>query len=146
MMKNKKYTITQQIQQNLLAIISLAVAISALGYNTWRNETTEVNRNIRLASFEILVQLGKLQIITDHAHYGNNNEMGNPITGWGHVAMVEDLSFLMPEPLPEMAKNLKQVWQANWEYLGNNQKSEANITEAISIMRKTVKKQLKTIK
>jgi hypothetical protein len=145
-MKNKQYSIGRQIQQNLLAIISLAVAISALGYNTWRNETTEVNRNIRLASFEILVQLGKLQIITDHAHYGNNKEMGNPITGWGHVAMVEDLSFLMPEPLPDMAKNLKQVWQANWEGLASNQESEAKITEAISNMREMVKKQLKTIK
>jgi hypothetical protein len=145
-MKNKQYSIGRQIQQNLLAIISLAVAISALGYNTWRNETTEVNRNIRLASFEILVQLAKLQIITDHAHYGNNKEMGNPITGWGHVAMVEDLSFLMPEPLPDMAINLKQVWQANWEGLASNQKSEAKITEAISNMREMVKKQLKTIK
>jgi hypothetical protein len=145
-MKNKQHTIGQQIQRNLLAIISLVVAISALSYNTWRNETTEVNRNIRLASFEILVQLGKLQIITDHAHYGKDNKMGNPITGWGHVAMVEDLSFLMPEPLPEMATNLKQTWQTNWEGLGKNQASAVKITEAISTMRETVKGQLKTIK
>ena len=145
-MKNKTYTIGQQIQRNLLAIISLAVAISALSYNTWRNETTEVNRNIRLASFEILVQLGKLQIITDHAHYGKDIDMGNPITGWGHVTMVEDLSFLMPEPLPEMATNLKQVWQTNWEGLGKDQTSAVKITEEITTMRKTVKAQLKTIK
>ncbi len=145
-MKNKQYTIGQQIQRNLLAIISLAVAISALSYNTWRNETTEVNRNIRLASFEILVQLGRLQIITDHAHYGNDSDMGNPITGWGHVAMIEDLSFLMPEPLPAMATNLKQTWQTNWEGLGKDQTSAVKITEAINTMRETVKGQLKTIK
>jgi len=42
-MKNTPYTFREQIQRNLLAIISLAVAISALGYNTWRNETTEEN-------------------------------------------------------------------------------------------------------
>ena len=99
-----------------------------------------------MASFEILVQLGKLQIITDHAHYGKDNDMGNPITGWGHVAMVEDLSFLMPEPLPEMAINLKQTWQTNWEGLGKNQASAVKITEAISTMREAVKGQLKTIK
>lgn len=145
-MKNKQYTIGQQLQRNLLAIISLAVAISALSYNTWRNETTEVNRNIRLASFEILVQLGKLQIITDHAHYGKNNEMGNPITGWGHVAMIEDLSFLMTTPLPSMATNLKQTWQANWEGLGKDQTSVVEITESITTMRETVKLKLKTIK
>ena len=145
-MRKEQYTIGQQIQRNLLAIISLAVAISALSYNTWRNETTEVNRNIRLASFEILVQLGKLQIITDHAHYGNSNEMGNPITGWGHVAMIEDLSFLMSDPLPSMAINVKQSWQANWEGLGKNQTSAVKITDAIATMRKTVKTQLKTIR
>ncbi|MEA1888525.1 MAG: hypothetical protein U9N50_01915 [Pseudomonadota bacterium] len=145
-MKKEQYTIGQQIQRNLLAIISLVVAISALSYNTWRNETTEENRNVRLASFEILVQLGKLQIITDHAHYGKDNVMGNPITGWGHVAMVEDLSFLMPEPLPEMARTLKKTWQVNWEGLGKDQKSAMKITEAITTMRETAKSQLKTIK
>lgn len=144
-MKNTPYTFREQIQRNLLAIVSLAVAISALGYNTWRNETTEENRNIRLASFEILVQLGKLQIITDHAHYGNDNNTGNPITGWGHVAMIDDLSFLMPAPIPGIATRLKETWQANWQGLGNDEASALKITESITDMRKTVKARLKTI-
>jgi hypothetical protein len=144
-MKHDEHSIIEQIRRNLLAIISLLVAISALGYNTWRNETTEENRNTRLASFEILVQLGKLQIITDHAHYGNNNEMGNPITGWGHVAMIDDLSFLMPAPIPGMATNLKETWQTNWQGLGNDEASALKITESITDMRKSVKARLKTI-
>jgi len=136
----------EQVQRNLLAIISLVVAISALSYNTWRNETTEENRNIRLASFEVLVQLGKLQIITDHVHYGNANTTANPITGWGHVAMIDDLSFLMPAPLPDEAAKLKKVWQENWEGLGADDSSAVKITETISSMRKTVKARLKTIR
>ena len=144
-MKHDEHSIIEQIRRNLLAIISLLVAISALGYNTWRNETTEENRNTRLASFEILVQLGKLQIITDHAHYGNNNEMGNPITGWGHVAMIDDLSFLMPAPILGMATNLKETWQTNWQGLGNDEASALKITESITDMRKSVKARLKTI-
>ena len=136
----------EQVQRNLLAIISLAVAISALSYNTWRNETSEENRNIRLASFEILVQLGKLQIITDHVHYGNANRETNPITGWGHVAMIDDLSFLMPDPLPGEAVKLKNIWQENWEGLGTDDSSAVKITETITAMRETVKSQLKTIK
>lgn len=144
-MKHDEHSIIEQIRRNLLAIISLMVAISALGYNTWRNETTEENRNTRLASFEILVQLGKLQIITDHAHYGNNNEMGNPITGWGHVAMIDDLSFLMPAPIPGMATSLKETWQTNWQGLGNDEASALKITESITDMRKSVKARLKTI-
>jgi len=144
-MKNEPYSIGQQIQRNLLAIISLVVAITALSYNTWRNETSEENRNIRVASFEILIQLGKLQLITDYAQYDNDSVQGNPITGWGHVAMIEDLSFLMPVPIPEMASDLKQVWSKNWQKLGKDQNSVKHITNAINAMRKTVKSQLKTI-
>lgn len=145
-MKNKQLSLIEQVQRNLLAIISLVVAISALSYNTWRNETTEENRNIRLASFEVLVQLGKLQIITDHVHYGNANNTANPITGWGHVAMIDDLSFLMPAPLPDEAEKLKKVWQENWEGLGTDDSSAVIITETITSMRKTVKARLKTIR
>ncbi len=144
-MKKDHHTIGQQIQRNLLAIISLAVAISALSYNTWRNETTEENRNIRVASFEILMNLGKLQLITDYAHYDGNTVQGNPITGWGHISMIEDLSFLMPSPIPEMSSELKQVWSDNWQKLGKNQSSVRQITLAISTMRQTVKSRLKTI-
>jgi hypothetical protein len=39
----------RQLRDNLVAITSLVVALSALGYNTWRNERTERNRNIRTA-------------------------------------------------------------------------------------------------
>lgn len=144
-MKHDEHSIIEQIRRNLLAIISLMVAISALGYNTWRNETTEENRNTRLASFEILVQLGKLQIITDHAHYGKDSNTGNPITGWGHVAMIDDLSFLMPAPIPGMATSLKETWQTNWQGLGNDEASALKITESITDMRKSVKARLKTI-
>ena len=50
-----------QIHRNLLSIISLVVALTALGYNTYRNELTEHNRNIRSASFIILQELSQLQ-------------------------------------------------------------------------------------
>ncbi len=144
-MKNEPYSIGQQIQRNLLAIISLVVAISALSYNTWRNETTEENRNIRVASFEVLINLGKLQLITDYAHYDRDTEQGNPITGWGYVALIDDLSFLMPSPTPEISAALKQAWTNNWQKLGNDPESVKNITTAIHAMRSAVKAQLKTI-
>jgi len=34
-----------QLRRNIVALISLTIAISSLGYNTWRNEHTEDNRN-----------------------------------------------------------------------------------------------------
>ena len=43
-----------QLRRNLVALISLTIAISSLGYNTWRNEHSEDNRNKRFAAFEIV--------------------------------------------------------------------------------------------
>ena len=34
-------TLREQIRSNSVALISLSVALIALSYNTWRNETTE---------------------------------------------------------------------------------------------------------
>ena len=38
-----EHRITEQIRRNTVAIISLIVALSSLGYNTYRNELTEAN-------------------------------------------------------------------------------------------------------
>lgn len=53
----------EQLRDNMVALISLVIALSALGYNTWRNELTERNRNIRDAGFELLAEIGSLQQI-----------------------------------------------------------------------------------
>jgi len=50
-----------QLRDNMVALISLIIALSALGYTTWRNELTERNRNIQDAGFELLAQIGSLQ-------------------------------------------------------------------------------------
>ena len=52
--------IRKQLKQHSVALISLVIALSSLGYNTWRNETTEEQRNIRHASFRVLECLGDL--------------------------------------------------------------------------------------
>ena len=54
----------EQLSRHSLAVISLVVALSALSYNTWRNEQTEHNRNIRQAGFEMLLHIGALQRVT----------------------------------------------------------------------------------
>ena len=78
-------TLIQQIRNNLVAIISLVVAISSLSYNTWRNELTEENYSIRVAGFETLKSLGELQIIVDYGHYEQN-------PGWGRGLLISDLA------------------------------------------------------
>jgi CBS domain-containing protein len=44
----------------LVGILSIGDLLKSR-YNTWRNESTERNRNIRTATFEILTKLGELE-------------------------------------------------------------------------------------
>ncbi len=53
--------IPEQIRRNAVALISLAVALTSLGYNAWRNELTEANRNVREAGFIMVQHLDDLQ-------------------------------------------------------------------------------------
>ena len=62
-------SIRKQIHNNAVALISLFIALSSLAYNTWRNETTEEQRNVRHASFRVLESLGELQQVVDFRYY-----------------------------------------------------------------------------
>ncbi len=131
-------SIAEQIRRNAVAIISLIVALSSLGYNTWRNEQTEMNRNVRHAAFEMLVRLGELQQVADHLHYANDSEQGNPITGWGYVAVIRDLAMVMPMSVQESSLVLFNTWDTHWKGLGESDAAVDAITEAIRTTRATV--------
>ena len=90
-----------QLKTNLVALISLVVALTALGYTTWRNERTEYNRNVRVAAFETLKQLGEAQIIVEYAHFNKNRQLGDPLQGWGRMIYIRDLAKLLPAPAPD---------------------------------------------
>ena len=108
-------TIRQQIKNNAVALISIFIAVSTLSYNTWRNETTEEQRNIRHAAFRVLEDLGEVQEVVDSRYYylAFDNEIGSEgelrIRGFGSVAMIRDLMMLMPEPGPSAGNTLHQL-------------------------------------
>ena len=60
-MTDESTNLMDQLRRNRVALISLAVAIISLSYNTWRNEASEANRTQRLVSIEILLKLADLQ-------------------------------------------------------------------------------------
>ncbi len=109
-------TILQQIRGNSVALISLMTAVIALSYNTWRNETTESQRNIRQASFQVLESLGDLQEVADYRYYyfpfegGQSGEGELRLRGYGSVTMVRDLMNLMPPPAPVASDKLFRLW------------------------------------
>jgi hypothetical protein len=133
--KNQK-SIWKQIRSNAVALISLVVALSALGYNTWRNEVSEENRNHRQAAFEILLKLNQLQQVVFHRRYDNDEtDKGNPRTGWTIVLTIRDLSQLLNPPMPTMADSLQTTWADNWGSLGDNQDSVDSVLDTVDGMR-----------
>lgn len=139
-------TIYTQFKENVLAIMALIVASTALGYNTWRNEKTEANRTTRVAAFEVLKDLGELQVIVNYSFYKVDNPKQDPMLGWGYIALIGDLSETLPSPVHEQVNKLVEVWKNNWSSLTSNEESADKITEQINNTRAAVRDQLRQLK
>jgi hypothetical protein len=104
-------TFKQQVQRNIVALISVFIAVSSLSYNTWRNEKSEHNRNQRQASFEVLLKLGELRELVYHLEYDRAViERSTERTGWVTVFVVRDLASVLEDPVPAAAESLYGVW------------------------------------
>ena len=108
----------QQVQRNLVALISVFIAVSSLSYNTWRNEKSEHNRNLRQASFEVLLKLGELRELVydleyDRAVIARSAER----SGWVTVFVIRDLASVLEEPVPVAAESLFDTWAEHWDGL-----------------------------
>jgi hypothetical protein len=142
----------EQLRNNLVALISLVVALSALGYNTWRNERTERNRNIRAAGFELLTEIGSLQQIIFYAHFeepdenGRLDQRGDPRMGWADVLTISDLADLMPAAVVHDAAGLRTVWEADSAGLVEDDEAYRRIDESIDALRQTTLESLRALK
>lgn len=136
----------QQLQGNMVALISLAIALSSLSYSTWRNERTELNRNQPYAGFEILLKLNELQQVVFHRRYDMDDlEKGNPRLGWTYALTINDLSQVMPPILQQKSQNLISTWNGNWENLGEDQTSVNAVLKSIDAMRAETLHQIKAL-
>jgi len=129
-------TLHEQLRNNAVALISLFIALTSLGYNTWRNEHTEHNRNIRAAAFEILTKLAEFERVVFLAHYDRDQANGNPRTGWTYVIVINDLAQVIPGEVQPRAAALRDNWRANWEDLGKDgDEAIERIDQAITNLR-----------
>jgi hypothetical protein len=142
----KSITLSTQIKNNLIAIISLVIAIIALSYHTWRNEHTERNRNTRMAAFEMLKELGELQIAINFFHYQHESMMGNLYLSWGHIAFINDLGQLLPAPIPSNVKTLTEVWDNNWGKIRVDETATDKISNEIDNSRESVLNVIRQLK
>jgi hypothetical protein len=125
-----------------VALISLAIALSSLGYNTWRNEQTEANRNVRTAGVELLLKLGELDRIVFFSHYDKDVVRGNPRSGWAYVLTIADFAALTAEPAIGSSTELLQVWSDNWSGLGHDDAAATEISAGIDQLRSDVREVL----
>lgn len=138
-------SIKTQLKSNIVALISLVVALSSFSYTAWRTERSEHNRTIRQASFQLLTALGEMQQVVYHAHYDRDAVHGNPRTGWVYVATISDFSAAMPAPVPARAQALLDSWRDHWEKLGQDEADADAISEAVENCRAAVVATLKRI-
>lgn len=147
-------TVREQIRNNAVALISLFIAVTSLGYNTWRNETSEEQRNLRHAAFRVLENLGEMQEVVDAKYYylAFGEEIGFEgqlrLRGYGSAMMTRDLMELMPQPAPDAGQRMFVAWQKHFGVLeeldseGNHTKrarrAEEALTEAINQTRQAV--------
>ncbi len=112
------HSFREQLRRNAVALISLVIALTSLGYNTWRNEHSEFNRNQRQASFQLLVKLGELQELVFLNHYDCNRSLrGTARSGWVILQTIEDLTLVLEDMPTDNVKALREVWQSSWAAL-----------------------------
>ena len=129
-------SIKEQIRRNMVALISLVIAITSLSYNTWRNEASEDNRTQRLISLEVLMKLGDLQQLVWHHHYDKDVEdKGNLRTGWTLVLVTKNISQILDGPLPDSTEALYNTWNERSNKLLHSTEAKDAIIDAINVVR-----------
>jgi len=127
------------LARHAVALVSLFVALSGLGYNTWRNETTERHRNTRQAAFVMLEELGRLQQLVDRRFYAGRRDDESRIAAWGKVALLRDMSPLVSESTSHEAHALADVWRMKLAALDAGQpEAEEAISASIGTVRAQV--------
>ena len=107
----RRDSVREQLRRNLVALISLLVALSSLGYNTWRNEQTEANRNVRHAGFALIEEMASLQRTLFGLRYRSAPLEPSVQDGWIHVLTIRDFCHAMPAPVQGAATSLLETWE-----------------------------------
>lgn len=113
-----------------LALLSLGVALTSLGYTTWRNETTEAHRNARQAAFLLLDQTAQWQQIVDTRVYGGDDSEMLRIAAWGKAGLVRDLGPLVSPQAGQRAETAFRTWSRRAAALDRNDEAAAEAMTA----------------
>ena len=134
----------EMIQQKIITyqiVVMLSFVFGVIGfiYNNWRYEHNEYNNNVRIASFQMIQELAKLEQNIYANHYDHNTYKGSPRDGWVRVGLVESLAaFISPETHRDSLA-LKKSWEKHWRSIHDDEKSTNILIEKIDQVRSTTK-------
>lgn len=129
--------VLHQIRDNLIALVSLAIAIIALYHNERLYQKSEYNRNVRTAAFEVLIHLGELQQVVNAIHYNHSANQQLLMQGWGHIALISDLAQLISNPVPTASSGLLMAWKENVESLKETSSADS-VSQQIDATRQSI--------
>ncbi|MEM7281589.1 MAG: hypothetical protein AAF438_08170 [Pseudomonadota bacterium] len=128
-------SVWEQIRSNAVALISLTVALVGLAYNTWRNEKTEANRNVREAAFLLMEEIVEFQSVVLFTRFADGGDEeateGDYRRGWVHVIAIKDLSYNMPEEVQDATQQLSLEWENNVDSYADDDESYEKLDGAI---------------
>lgn len=134
--------LNRQLRMSFLtAFISLVFAIVGFTYNAWRLEQSEINDNVRTASFELLEALAELEQIIYAIHYDADMSAGSPRNGWVKIGLIADLSMLIDPVVEEAALALKERWSRDWDEVRTNRE----VVNAMVVNIDAVRAQIKSV-
>lgn len=128
-MTSSRVRFVDQLRRNAVALISLVIAITSLGYNSWRNEQSESNRNQREAGFELLMRTAELRELVYLQRYDRDSvDESAARSAWVVVLAIQDLARLLDEPIPDSAATLLDAWSSHEDTIA--QRASADAVEA----------------
>lgn len=141
-----KSILSHVFRNQIVALLSVIVAFSAMLYNGHRNELTERNRNIRIAEFEILRNLAELQQMVDATYFQRGGQGGGRTFALSRILVIRDLALLSPEPVQKSAENLMVAWRNHGEKVDTSLEAAQVVSEEILSARRVVVASLRSLK
>ena len=127
------------------SIITILLTLVGFSYNVYRLEQSEINNNIRTASFEMIKELANLEQIVYASHYEKDDIKGNPRTGWVKVGVIQDLSIVCFGHKAMHTEKLFKTWQTHWKTMKEDRASADVIVKSIDEVRVKIRQTLKSL-
>ncbi len=120
-----------------LTMIALTVALVSMAYNTWRNETSEAQRNLRQACFILIEESAAFQQLVEARFGGHDRSENTRASAWGKATLIRDIGALAPPRTGQEAQRVYDIWRQRAQQIDErNPLAEDELSDAIERLRR----------